>query len=237
MTKHNVIDFTGRDTVTDELTALLRKGARQLIQQAVETELSEFMETFKTRQLGDGRAAVVRNGHQPARNIQTGIGPVKVQIPKVRAKDGHPVTFQSALVPPYVRKTRSLEAAIPWLCLKGVSTGEMHDALKMLVGHQAEGLSASTVARLKQQWAAEYKTWRQKDLSTTGWVYMWADVVYSGLLAEVTKLCALVIIGVNVRGEKHFLVIEDCIRKSTQSCREVFLSLKNRVVNTPKLAI
>ncbi|KJS03944.1 MAG: transposase, partial [Gammaproteobacteria bacterium BRH_c0] len=104
---------------------MLRQGARDLIQRAVEAELSEYLQGFEDRRLEDGRAAVVRNGYHPERDIQTGIGPVTVKVPKVRAKDGKPVAFRSALVPPYVRKTRSLEAALPWLYLKGVSTGEM----------------------------------------------------------------------------------------------------------------
>lgn len=146
MNKSNVIEFSGREEIADPLTDLLRQGARDLIQRAVEAELSEFLAGFQERRLDDGRAAVVRNGYQPERAIQTGIGPVTVQVPKVRAKDGRPVTFRSALVPPYVRKTRSLEAALPWLYLKGVSTGEMESALAALVGPQAKGLSASTVA-------------------------------------------------------------------------------------------
>lgn len=235
--ENNVVAFTGREQFSDALTELLRAGARDLIQQAVETELNEFMQQFSDRTLSDGRAAVVRNGHLPEREIQTGIGPVTVKIPKVRAKDGRPVSFQSALVPPYVRKTGSLEAAIPWLYLKGISTGEMAGALEVLVGSEAKGLSASTVARLKQIWGDEYKSWRARKLNKDRWVYVWADGVYSGLRAEESKLCALVIIGVNERGEKHFLAIEDGVRESTQSWREVLLKLKEQGMNAAKLAI
>lgn len=129
MSKSNVVGFAGREEHSDSLTELLRQGARQLIEQAVEAELGEFMASLGDRRLSNGRAAIVRNGYQPAREIQTGIGPVTVKVPKVRAKDGRPVTFRSALVPPHVRKTRSLEAALPWLYLKGISTGEMESAL------------------------------------------------------------------------------------------------------------
>ena len=202
--KNTVVQFSGREEMTDALTELLRTGAVQLIQQAVEAELVVFMEQFSGRLLEDGKAAVVRNGYHPERDIQTGIGPVTVKIPKVRSKDGEPVTFRSALVPPYIRKTASLEAALPWLYLKGISTGEMAEALKVLVGPEAAGLSASTVARLKQTWAEDYKIWCDKRLDKDRWVYLWADGVYSGLRAEDAKPCALVIIGVNERGEKQF---------------------------------
>ncbi len=179
----------------------------------------------------------MRNGYLPKRELQTGIGPVTVQIPKIRSKDGTPVTFHSALVPPYVRKTQSLEAALPWLYLKGISSGEMSDALKVLVGSAAKGLSASTVSRLKKVWSDEYREWCQRRLDKDRWVYLWADGIYSGLRAEDTKLCALVIIGVNERGEKHFLAIEDGVRESTQSWREILLSLQSRGLNTPGLAV
>lgn len=237
MKKNTVIEFAGRDQFFDTLTELLRTGAQQLILQTVETELSVFMEQFAGKTLEDGRAAVVRNGYHPEREIQTGIGPVTVKIPKVRSKDGEPVTFRSALVPPYVRKTASLEAALPWLYLKGISTGEMANALEVLVGPEAKGLSASTVARLKRAWADDYKAWQDTRLDRDQWVYIWADGVYSGLRAEDAKLCALVIIGVNERGEKHFLAIEDGVRESTQSWREVLLKLKARGMNAPKLAV
>ena len=237
MKKNNVVDLSGREEFRDLLTELLRIGARQLIEQAVESELTEFMEAYSGRLLEDGRTAVVRNGHHPSREVQTGIGPVTVKIPKVRAKDGKPVTFRSVLVPPYVRKTASLEAAIPWLYLKGVSSGEMSGALEVLVGSEARGLSASTVSRLKQVWAEDYQVWCQKRLDRDRWVYVWADGVYSGLRAEQAKLCALVVIGVNERGEKRFLAIEDGVRESTQSWREVLLDLKSRGMNAPKLGI
>lgn len=237
MDKSNVVALSGRAGSTDPLTELLREGARELIQKAVEAELAEYLQAFKERRLADGRPAIVRNGHHPERAIQTGIGPVTVQVPKIRSRDGTPVAFHSSLVPPYVRKTRSLEAALPWLYLKGISTGEMENALQVLVGPEAKGLSASTVSRLKRQWADEYNAWRTARLDKDRWVYLWADGIYSGLRAENTKLCALVIVGVNERGQKHFLAIEDGVRESTQSWREVLLSLKSRGMNTPKLAV
>ncbi|UCD69775.1 MAG: IS256 family transposase [Betaproteobacteria bacterium] len=237
MEKNTVVELGGRDAIADPLTEMLRAGAQQLIKKAVELELQELLEQHGERRTDDGRAGVVRSGYLPERELQTGVGPVTIRIPKVRAITGEPVTFRSALVPPYVRKTRSLEAALPWLYLKGVSSGEMEQALKVLLGPQAQGLSASTVSRLKQVWAQEYRSWSDARLDKERWVYVWADGVYSGLRAEHTKLCALVVIGVTARGEKRFLVIEDGVRESTQSWREVLLKLKARGMNVPELAI
>lgn len=139
-------DRESRDLLTD----LIRTGAQQLIAQALQAEVADLMAVYTERRDAQGRAGVVRNGSHPARDIQTSLGPVTVRVPKVRSRQGEPVTFHSALVPPYVRKTASFEAAIPWLYLKGISTGEMQPALEALVGPEAKGLSASTVARLKQ---------------------------------------------------------------------------------------
>ena len=237
MNKNNIVELEGRVQNADPVTQLLRNGARRLIEQAVEAELEELLAAHAARRTAEDKAGVVRNGYLPERQLQTNVGPVTVRIPKVRAKTGEPVTFRSALVPPYVRKTKTLEAALPWLYLKGVSSGEMNEALSALIGPQAQGLSASVVSRLKKVWEAEYLTWCERALDKDRWVYVWADGVYSGLRAEQTKLCALVVIGVNERGEKHFLAIEDGIRESTQSWREVLLKLKSRGMNCPQLAI
>ncbi len=237
MSKSTVIGPEGRETIEDPVTELLRAGAQQLIQRAVEAELSELLSQHRDRRTETGHAGVVRNGYLPERELQTGLGPVTMQIPRVRAKTGEAVTFRSALVPPYIRKTKSMEAAVSWLYLKGVSSGEMGEALKVLVGPQAQGLSASTVSRLKQVWAEEYRRSCEERLDTDHWVYVWADGIYSGLRSEQTKLCSLVVIGVNERGEKRFLAIEDGVRESTQSWREVLLKLKSRGMNIPELAI
>lgn len=236
MSKSNVVEFTSREGI-DLLNQMFREGAARMLIGAMEAEVHTFLSQFDGQQTEDGRAAVVRNGYLPERELQTGIGPVTVKIPKVRSRTGEPVTFRSALVPPYVRKTQSLEAALPWLYLKGISTGEMESALKVLVGPHAQGLSASTVARLKQAWAEEYRAWRDQDVSRDRWVYLWADGVYSGIRSSDEKLCALVIVGVNSLGEKHFLAIEDGVRESTQSWREVLLKLKDRGMSAAELAV
>jgi len=237
MNKNNILELSSPATGFDPLTQLLRSGAQKLIQQAVEAELQVLLEEHADRRTDDGRAGVVRNGYLPERDFQTTLGPCAVNIPKVRSKTGEPVTFRSALVPPYVRKSQSLEAAIPWLYLKGISSGEMSEALSVLVGPQAKGMSPSTVSRLKQAWGEEYKQWCKKPLDKDEWVYIWADGIHSGLRDNENKLCALVVIGVNKQGEKHFLAIEDGSRESTQSWREVLLNLESRGMNSPKLAI
>ena len=221
----------------DPLSEVLRAGARKLIAQALEAEMTELLAAYADQRDAQGHARVVGSGHHPERDIQTGIGPVTVQVPKVRSRQGEPVTFRSALVPPYVRKTRSLEAALPWLYLKGISTGEMQEALETLVGPEAKGLSASTVARLKQQWREEYAIWRHRRLEDDQWVYIWVDGIYSGIRADTQRLCALVVIGVHAQGEKQLLAIEDGVRESTQSWREVLLQLQARGLHAPTLAI
>ena len=234
MKKSTVNELEDREAIVDPLTELLGEGAQRLIQQAVGVELEALLAEHGGRRT---EAGIVRNGFLPERELQTGVGLVTVRIPKVRAKTGEPVTFRSALVPPYVRKTRSLEAALPWLYLKGVSSGEMGEALRVLVGPEAQGLSPSTVSRLKQIWAEEYRRECDTRLDTDRWVYVWADGIYSGLRAEQARLCALVVIGVNEYGKKRFLVIEDGVRESTQSWREVLLKLKSRGMNVPELGI
>ncbi len=159
MEKDKVLELTRQNgLLSDPLTQLIKEGARELIHRAVESELQSLLSLYEDDVDEAGRARVVRNGYHPEREIQTGIGPVCVKVPKVRTRSGAPVTFHSALVPPYVRKAKSLEAALPWLYLKGVSSGEMDDALKVLVGPDAEGLSASTVCRLKKEWKGQYDT-------------------------------------------------------------------------------
>ena len=233
MSKDNVVAFESPAGIDDPLSDLLRTGARRLIQQAIEAELDELLGQYADQMDEQGRRAVVRNGYLPQREVLTGVGPVSVKVPKVRSRTGEPVVFRSSLVPPYVRKARRVEAALPWLYLKGIATGQMQEALEVLVGSEAKGLSASVISRLKREWEAEYTDWCRRDMGRDRWVYLWADGIYSGLRAEGQRLCALVIIGVNERGEKHFLAIEDGVRESTQSWREVLLDLKQRGLETP----
>ena len=236
MTNNNVLDLALPEE-KDLLAPVLREGARQLLDQAIRAEVAELLSQYEQEKTSSGHQRVVRNGYQPKRDLLTGIGKIAVQVPKVRSREGEPVSFQSSLVPPYIRKTATLEAAIPWLYLKGVSTGQMQSALEAIVGPEAKGLSANVVGRLKQRWEAEYADWRARSVADD-WVYIWADGIYSGLRGDEGKLCCLVVIGVNSRGEKHFLAIEDGVRESKQSWCEVLLSLKQRgMTKPPKLAI
>ena len=237
MNKDNVISFENRELFEDPLTDLIRTGARQLITLGVEAELDELMAKYDGQHTETGHRAVVRSGYHRQRQIQTGIGSVTVKIPKVRSTTGEPVTFRSCLIPPYVRKTRTLEAFVPWLYLKGISSGEMGDVLGVLLGQEAKGFSAAVVSRLKAEWEEEREQWMARDLSRERWVYLWVDGIYSGLRNEDVKLCSLVVIGVNDQGEKKLLTIEDGVRESTQSWREVLLDLKARGMNVPKLAV
>jgi transposase-like protein len=222
----------------DLLSTMLREGAQRLIAEAVQVEFDEFLSQFAERRDDRGRAGVVRNGWQPRRELLTGLGPVGVRVPKVRSRTEQPAVFRSQLVPPYVRRAKAVDAALPWLYLHGVSTGDMREALATLVGPQAKGLSAPVVARLKQRWSQEYKTWRRKPLGKDRWVYVWADGVYSGLRAEDERLCALVLIGVNERGQKRFLAIEDGVRESKHSWLDLLRDVKERGLKlAPNLAV
>lgn len=238
MNENTVVRLAKPGSGSDGLSELLRSGAVRLIEQAVAAELEEFLERYREGRDEHGRRAVVRNGYQPERAVLTGVGPVTVRVPKVRSRSEESVVFRSQLVPPYVRRARSIEAALPWLYLHGVSTGDMAEALEVLVGPHARGLSAPVVSRLKRMWSGEYDAWRKRRLDQDRWVYLWADGIYSGLRGEDERLCALVVIGVNERGQKRFLAIEDGIRESTQSWREVLWDLKARGLTMPaKLAV
>ena len=179
---------------------------------------------------------VVRNGYQPERNILTAVGPVAVRVPKVRDRSKSGIKFNSQLVPPYVRKTPRISAALPWLYLKGISTGDMSETLHALLGEEAQGLSAAVVSRLKLQWADDWKAWDKRDLSAERYVYWWVDGVYTGLRADETdKQCLLVIIGVKQDGSKERVAIGDGLRESKESWRDLLLDLKERGLKTGPL--
>lgn len=221
----------------DPLTDLLRSGARDLIKQAVEAELASMLSEYKDQKLPDGRQIVVRNGYLPERTIQTGIGDVEVQLPKVRDRSGSGIKFTSTLLPPYLKRSKSIEELIPWLYLKGISTGDYSEALCALLGKNARGLSANTISRLKSQWLNEHSQWQHQDLSQKRYVYFWADGIYSNVRMD-DRLCLLVIIGVTEHGKKELVAIEDGYRESSDSWEELFINLRQRgLTKPPKLAV
>tara|TARA_B100000676_G_C17983045_1_gene790194 strand:- start:55 stop:1311 length:1257 start_codon:yes stop_codon:yes gene_type:complete len=221
----------------DPLSALLRDGARELIKQAVESELASLLTEHKDYKLDEGRQGLVRNGYLPKRKIQTGVGDVDVQVPKVRDRGSKGITFNSTLIPPYLRRSKSIEELIPWLYLKGISTGDYSEALSALLGKDAKGLSANTVSRLKAQWLDEHRQWQKQDLSQKNYVYWWADGIYSRVRMD-NKLCLLVIIGVTEHGRKELVAVEDGYRESTSSWEELLVNLRQRgLQRAPKLAV
>ena len=237
MNKDNAKERDSASALSDPLTDLLRSGARALIQQAVDAELQAFLSDYAKVIDLRGRQTVVRNGYLPEREIVTGVGNVTVKIPKVRDRSGGGVKFNSSLVPPYVRKAKRVEAALPWLYLHGISTGNMQAALSVLLGEDAQGLSPAVVSRLKVQWAEDYLAWNRRDLSKERYVYVWADGIYSTLRGEDDRLCLLVIIGVNEQGEKRLLALSDGYRESKASWLSVLQDLQTRSLQEPpKLA-
>ena len=184
----------------------------------------------------EGRRAVVRNGYQPEREVLTGIGPVRVQVPKTRDRRREGRCFRSELLPPYLKKARRVEAVLPWLYLKGVSTNDFDEALRALFGESVKGLSAGTITRLKRGWEAEYAEWRKRDWQGHKFVYLWADGIYVNVRSDQRRYL-LVVVGCDVHGRKHFLAIEAGFRESAESWKAVLLSLRDRGVDAPKLAV
>lgn len=220
---------SGLQEIGLSLDDLVRRGARQVIQRAIEAELGQLLEDYANVKTLCGKQAVVRNGYLPERDILTGAGPVTVKVPKVRDRTGSGVKFNSAIVPPYVRKSPRVSAALPWLYLKGISTGDMGEALHVLLGDDAKGLSANVVSRLKMQWADEQKKWSKRDLSMARYVYWWADGIHTGLRSEQSQgQCLLVIIGVTPDGRKERVAIGDGYRESKDAWKEILLDLKAR---------
>lgn len=221
------------------LDELVKRGARQVIQQAIESELAELLSSCSNVLTLQGKQAVVRNGFLPEREVLTAAGPITVKVPKVRDRSGSGIKFNSNIVPPYIRKSPRVSAALPWLYLKGVSTGDMGEALSVLLGEDAKGLSANVVSRLKAQWATEHEDWNHRDMSLARHVYWWADGIHTGLRSENSDgQCLLVIIGVTADGKKERVAIGDGYRESKESWKEVLLGLKDRGLQAgPLLAV
>jgi len=223
--------------VRDALTEVLRDGARNLLAQAVESEVTEFLARHQGEQDAVGRARMVRNGHLPERTIQTGLGQVAVKAPRVHDRSGQ-VRFNSSIVPRYLRRSRSIEALLPWLYLKGISSGEFSEALAALLGADAPGLSAGTISRLKTVWLEEHARWERGSLAHKQYVYLWVDGIHFGVRLEEANQCILVVIGATPEGRKELVALADGFRESEQSWKEVLLDMKRRgLQHDPQLAI
>jgi putative transposase len=237
-----VVSLRQPDTMDDPLTAVLRSGARRLLAQAIEAEADAFLALMKAEQLPDGRGRLVRHGHGPERLVQTGIGPVAVQRVRLRDRgadtDDERIRFTSAILPRWARRTRSLDALLPILYLRGVSMGDFQEALTALLGKDAPNLSPSVIARLRGEWEADFTRWQRRDLSARRYVYVWADGVYLQARMEPQAECMLVLIGATPEGKKELLGFQVGLRESTQSWRELLVDLKARGLSiAPELAI
>ena len=238
----NVVEFPS-DSSRDVLTEILRRGARDLLAGAIEQEVDEYLR--ERRELRDeaGHQLVVRNGYLPERTVQTGLGDVAVKKPRVRDRrpEEERERFESSILPRYLRRTKSMEELLPWLYLKGVSTGDFSEALKALVGSDAPGLSATTITRLKSTWEQEYKDWSRRSLAGKRYAYLWADGVYFNVRLEDeanARQCILVLMGATPEGRKELIAVSDGYRESEQSWRELLLGLRSRGLElAPELAI
>lgn len=230
-------DLKEKTHATNILDETLREGARKLLQQAIEAEVEAYTDMFKEIKDEKNRRSVVRNGYLPERSLQSGLGPISVRQPRVRDNSGRE-RFTSAILPKYARKTPSVEAVIPTLYLKGLSTGDFSEALAALLGENAQGLSPTTICRLKESWQQEYKQWSGRDLSDKRYVYVWADGIYFNVRLDKDRPCVLVLIGTLASGKKEIVAIHDGHRESKLSWKELLLGLKERGLTiAPSLAI
>lgn len=237
----NVVSIGSKDILTD----ILRQGAQKMLATAIDCEVNEYLAEHAHQLDTDGKRLVVRNGYLPTREIQTGLGQVIVRQPRVNDKredeEGNRMRFSSKILPPYLRRTKSIDELIPWLYLRGISTGDFSDALQAILGPQAKGLSATNVVRLKECWQQEWKTWSQQSLEDKEYVYFWADGIHFNIRLEGpdnNKQCILVLMGATADGRKELIAVADGYRESTQSWRDILLSAKSRgLKQSPKLAI
>ncbi len=241
MIESNVFELAQPGSFADPLTEVLRQGARTLLARAVEAEVAAVLSRHAHLETEDGRRRLVRHGHLPERAIMTGIGPVPVRAPRLRDRVGageERIRFASAILPRYARRSKSLDVLIPILYLKGVSTGDFAEALAALLGKEAGGLSAATVARLKEAWAEEHARWQKRDLSAKCYVYFWVDGIHVQARLEDEAQCLLVIVGATPEGKKELVGLADGLRESAQSWKELLLDLRRRgLAIGPQLAI
>ncbi len=239
-----VVEFRANFEARSPLDEIIREGARRMLQAAIDAEVDAFIAAHANRRDGQGRRRVVRNGRLPSREILSGAGPLEVSQPRVRDKSPqreNRVTFSPSVLPRYLRKTKAIEELIPWLYLKGISTGDFSEALQALVGEKAQGLSANVIVRLKEQWTGEYDEWSQRDLSKKQYVYVWADGIHVNVRLEDDankRQCILVLMGATADGRKELIALQDGYRESKQCWKELLLDIQQRGLKlAPKLAI
>src|ERR1700681_2716079 len=238
----NVLEFRQPDAIDDPLNELAREGARRILAQALIAEADAFVALWKDERLPDGRDRVVRHGHGPERAIQTGVGPVAVRRAKVRDRgeviEPEKIRFTSSILPKWARRTKSLDALLPILYLRGISTGDFQEALAALLGKDAPNLSPAVITRLTAEWQAEYDAWQKHDLSPRRYVYVWADGVYLQARMEANAECMLVLIGATPEGSKELVGFQTGVRESAQSWRELLVDIKRRGLEiAPDLAV
>jgi putative transposase len=224
----------------DVMTSILRDGAQRMLRAAIEAEVEEYVASRSQIVNENGHRQVVRNGYLPERTIQTGVGPVEVRQPRVhdRRAAGEREQFSSKILPPYLRKTKSIEELLPWLYLKGVSSGDFNEALGSLLGPECPGLSASTITRLTKIWQDEHAQWSKRSLEGKHYVYIWADGIYSNVRLEDDRVCLLVVMGATADGKKELIAVMDGYRESEQSWTELLVDLKKRgLTAAPKVAV
>jgi len=237
-----VIAFRQPDAINDPLTDIAREGARRMLAQVLIAEADAFVAMWKDVKLPDGRDRIVRHGHGPHRAIQTGVGPVEVRRAKVRDRGNveaeEKIRFSSAVLPKWARRTKSLDALLPVLYLRGVSTGDFQEALAALLGKEAPNLSPAVISRLTAEWQADYDAWQKRDLSARRYVYVWADGVYLQARMEDNAECMLVLIGATPEGRKELVGFQTGVRESAQSWRELLIDIKQRGLGiAPGLAV
>jgi putative transposase len=237
-----VIRLRQPDAIDDPLSELAREGARRMLAQVLIAEADAFVALWKDVKLPDGRDRVVRHGHGPERAIQTGVGPVEVRRAKVRDRGtvsaAEKIRFTSSILPKWARRTRSLDALLPILYLRGISTGDFREALSALLGKDAPNLSPAAITRLTAEWQADYEAWQKRDLSARRYVYMWADGVYLQARMEAAAECMLVLLGATPEGRKELVGFQTGVRESVQSWRELLVNVKRRGLEiAPDLAV
>ena len=245
MDKYRTSDTTLAMGSRDVLTDILRDGACEMLAKAIEIEVAEYVAEHAAERDQAGRRLVIRNGHRKPREIVTGVGAVAVQQPRINDKrvdeNGERIRFTSKILPPYLRRTKSLDELIPWLYLKGIGTGDFSEALAALVGPQAGGLSAGTIVRLKNVWQTQWQDFSKRSLKDTQYVYVWADGIHFNIRLESIenrRQCILVLMGATAKGKKELIAITDGYRESEESWRELLLDVRSRgLAIDPKLAV